>query len=418
MRAADQAKTDSKTKRPQFKLHRFVPRTTLLDFISKELDPKVVEKVGRRPDRWYEELNIVHGIMTGESLGRITGPFAPPIGDKDLKEIGKGVFLYSGSNRQLRGLWTSRNTTDHDFMTGKDVPRVEWTMWTLGDKADLAVSLAYPGINPSDLLPENFEPKSERIRIKGGEGKRPILRFRVKDGDTQKTVFGKGSLRALTYFCRDSRPRHRLTSLAACSRITSEKEMEVALDLAEMGVRVPPTIGYYKAPFEEFLFLEEVEGKDPSHWLRTHREDIIVQDARMLAALCRLGYHKQRFADFDDKIFNGKELYLIDTEEIVDLYDHVFSGFREVLLDPTDAQGREEFRAFQTKMFMEELTDAVHDYRESLLESVDSRILYAKTFCDAMGMKAPSGAAIKALVTVKENHSTRDDNFTAMSDTD
>jgi hypothetical protein len=416
MRTANQAKTDSK--RPQFNLHRFVPRTALLDFVGKELDSKIVEKVGRRPERWYEELNIVCGIMTGETLGRIVGLFAPPIGDKDFKEIGKGIFIYNGGNRELRGLWTSRNATRHDFGTNTDVPYVEWTVWRLGDRADLAVNQSYPGINPADLLPDNFEPKSERISVKGGNGKRPILKFRVKDGEKQTTVFAKGSLRSLAFFCRDSRPRHRLTSLAGCSKVTSEREMNVALDLAGMGVLVPSVIGYYKAPFEEFLFLEEVEGKDPSHWLGTQRNSIIVQDARMLAALCRLGYHKQRFADFDDKIFNGRDLYLIDTEEVVDLYDHVFSSFREVLLDPADAQGMNEFRRFQMKMFMTELTDAIHDYRDSLLKSVDSRILYAKEFCNAIGMKTPYGAVMKALVTVNERHSTRDDNFAAMSDTD
>jgi hypothetical protein len=57
------------------------------------------------------------------------------------------------------------------------------------------------------------------------------------------------------------------------------------------------------------LFLREVVGSDLRDFLDTKKDEIIEQDAKTLAALCLGGYRKQRFADFDDKLFDCYVFY-------------------------------------------------------------------------------------------------------------
>lgn len=383
----------------------FPARKTLLDFVSEKLDKKVVQKLGESPERWLEELDIINTIVVGEGLSCMIGMYQPPVNDEAFVKIGKNAFLYSGKDIRSRGLWLSREVKTK-------VPYTEWTRYRLSSNATVAVNEEYPNLDPAELLPEKFEPGSTKVK----EDKRPILKFPLVLNGKKREVYAKGSVVMPSYLTCP--PSYRLTSLSNCAVLTSFREMEVSLNLSKKGVRVPPIVGYYEGPFEEFLFLGSVDGGNPLSYLSSCSEQIIEQDAAMLAALCLSGYHKIGFTDFEDKVFDGQNLHLIDTEEFGDLYRFLGVEYRKILLDPVDKVGLEGFRELQLGLFRKELRDAIFMYRETFLRSIDSRILYAKSFYKSLGLGEPVEEELRELTDFPSDYMTADREISMMSDCD
>ncbi|HUS60503.1 MAG TPA: hypothetical protein VMX76_03990 [Nevskiaceae bacterium] len=160
---------------------------------------------------------------------------------------------------------------------------------------------------------------------------------------------------------------------------------------------------------EEFLFLQKIEGENPSGFLESQRQTIIEQDAQILVALCLLGYLKPGFEDFDDKVFDGQNLYLIDTDEIVDLYSQhgmAPSDFKELLLNPTDVKALDEFRETQRFIFGKTLKDVLFRFRKTLVPTPEDQALYIASFFRKIGWPKPTEAQIRELTTFPENYLT------------
>ena len=348
----------------KFKNHFVDSRKDFLSFVEEHDNPNVYEHVGKNPGAWIDELDIIsHGLL-GEPLTCMENIFQPPIDDLDFKELGKDVFLYKGKYGVAGGLWLRKYDKTLEDLTGNGV---QWDLFKIGTRASLRINDEYSHIPFEQFLPENFEKIAKPVEKEKGGNKRPHFTFPV-DG---KTIYAKGSEVVIGHFL-ETKPGYRLTSISSMQKNNSKREMNTTIKLGEMGVKVPKVIGYYEAPFEEFFFSEKVDGSFPTKFFKTHRKEIIKQDAEMLAALCLGGYRKAGFTDFDDKIFDGKELYLIDVDECGDLYYYVTSNFREILLNPSDTKLR-EFRKTQKNLFIKLMRDANFDYKDTETQSEDDK---------------------------------------------
>jgi len=297
----------------RFQCHRALARKDLLHYVEENLDKDVYRKIGENPEAWIDELEIISGILMREHPTAGIGLHLPPFEDPGFKKLGSRAYLYRGEESRLHGLWIKQKDRDLPLFEETTDERFKWAHYHIGTRAKLELLLEFERVNEK-FLPENFEPVAKRAtkeihgRIEEAN-KRPILIFPVTlDGKTIN-VYAKGSFLMPGYYYTESKPGYRLTCLSSMQRVTSKKEMKVMQDLGNLGVNLPRILGYYQAPVEEFLFLEEVKGDHPNKHITTHRELIINQDAQMLAALCLAGHHKTGFAvSWDDKIFDGDNL--------------------------------------------------------------------------------------------------------------
>jgi hypothetical protein len=138
----------------------------------------------------------------------------------------------------------------------------------------------------------------------------------------------------------------------------------------------------------------------------------------MLAVLCKAGYRKEGFADFDDKIFDGEKLYLIDMDELKDLYFILGTDFREILLDPTNKDDLIKFRDSQAKLFKNILKDALFDYKNSLASDIENQTLYINSFYQEMGWKLAEKSEIGRLTTFEKDYMTLDRYIISMTEED
>lgn len=398
----------------KFDYRRVKPRKTLLQFVEEHADPEVLNHIGDNPRAWVEELSLINQVLTGYPLVGGTGIDQPPIDEPEFRSLGNGAFYYGGRHDRLRGLWLKKHIgKELEEITGS---QFEWTHYRMNEMASLRINHEFADISFEEFLPENFEQRAKPVQKPKGEPKRPILTFPVIRGDQEIVVFAKGADVSLSYFYEKAKPTYRLTHISNVFKTTSQREMEVALELEDLGVRVPKIIGYYQSSVEEFLFLQEVEGRQPDEFLPTHREEIIRQDAEILASLCIAGYRKQRFADFDDKVFDGKDLYLIDTDEVRDLYSTLSPNFREILLNPQDSGQLRRFRALQRRVFIGAMRDTLFNYISSLTPTDDDRENYIRTFYQRMGWKDPSQRQMKNLTSFPDNYVPHDDWMAMMSE--
>ncbi|MBW2986289.1 hypothetical protein KY333_02875 [Candidatus Woesearchaeota archaeon] len=382
----------------------YVPaRKDLLHFVEENLNKDILAEVGKNPEKWIEELNIINQILTRDSLVGGSGMEQVPLGWHGLQKLGENVFLYRGTeNRRARGLWIYDPKARHNA----------WDHYRLGTTGQLRINQEFAGISSEELLPDNFEKKSRVVK----QDKRPIHEFDVMHDSKRLTIYAKGSLTDISFMYQP--PSHRLTNLSRVSKMTSREEMDISVKLAEQGVKTPPVVGYYTSDVEEFLFLQGIEGKTPPEFFGTHRKEIIEQDAKMLATLCLLGYRKSGFADFDDKIFDGTDLYLIDTEDVRDLYFPSRPDFRQMVLNPRETKTLEAFRGLQEDRFLKSLQDALYEYQESLTPTLADKVLYARTFFRTIGWEKSTIPEIKDLATFPGVYQTWDSYLSMMCDAD
>jgi len=391
-----------------FNIHRVNPRKDILHFVEENLDPKVYDKLAKEPQRWIDELGIIYGMITGHGMSSSTGIDLPPEGDKDFQKLGDDIFLYRGSNRRLRGVWLYQRLKD--IYLGEDCKGLQWVHYSMGSSGTLRINAEFGGIPFETFLPENFEQRSTVIK----DDKRKIMTFDVKNNGEDVTVYAKGSFVSTSHYYQP--PSYRLTNLSDVIKITSEEEMNRIVKLAEHGVKVPKVVGYYETPLEEFLFLQKVGGGNPSNFLGSHRRDIIKQDAKMLGVLCLLGYRKVGFEDFEDKVFDGKHLYLVDTEEFEDLYKFMEPDFRSMLLNPLDARELRRFRDEQKSRFKIALRDAIFRYRNNLTPSLEDQLLYTKIFYECVGWGIPKESDTRKILNFPKNYMTLDSYICMMTE--
>ncbi len=392
----------------KFTTYRISARKDILHFVEENLDPKIYKDLGNNPQRWIEELNTVSILLTGESLCAGIGLNLPPQEDPEFKKLGERIFLYRGKTQNLRGIWISEEINRYDFEKKTELPYTQWSHFRMGTFAELKLNTAFSDISPETFFPENFEPRSTVVK----ENKRPILTFEIKRNEKMITVFAKGAFVATSLMYNP--PSYRLTNLSNVERTTSQVEMKRFLELAQQGIKVPQILGYYKAPIEEFLFVEKVEGGNPLDFLCSHRETIIEQDAQMLATLCLSGYKKIGFTDFDDKIFDGQFLYLIDVDELNDLYFPFSPDFRRILINPTQPKILEEFRRNQKSIMETFLKDTIYHYRESLTPTLSEQILYITSFFQKIGWGKPTKKQIREITTFPNDYITLDSSLSMM----
>ncbi len=398
----------------QFKSHFVNARKDLLHFVEENADKEVYKHIGEKPDEWKDELNIISHLLIGEGLIGGTGINLPPINDSEFRELGGNLFLYRGNHTRERGLWKKKDLGKKmEELIGN---RFEWTQYSIGTKAVLKINQQFSDIPIETFLPENFEKISEEVEKEKGI-KRPIWKFAVQTNGTAMNVYAKGADITYGFYYSYAQPKFRLTPISSIQKTTSKEEMEITIELSKLGINVPEIVGYYKASVEEFLFLSEVKGKSPDNFFNTHRKEIIEQDAEMLGKVCLAGYRKQGFEDFDDKIFDGKDLYLIDVDEYVDLY-YGFRDYRKVLLNSKETSGLRDFRKMQKATFKGALKDVLSEYRKSLTPTREDMEYYARIFYKSLGWKEPSQKQLSKLTTFSDDYMTQDRFMSIMSDTD
>lgn len=389
----------------KFKYHHTTPRKDLLDFIEERTGIRVLEHIGENSGAWIEELNIISQALTDAPLVGGTNIDSPPVDEPDFRELGDGAFHYRGKYDRLRGLWIQRDGgTNLEEITGS---RFEWTHYRMSGRAVLGINPEFSEIPPERFFPENFEQIAKQVEKEEGS-KRPIWTFPVVNNGEEIVVFAKGADVSLRLFYEESKPSYRLTPIAGISKTTSEREMEITLKLGDLGVNVPRIIGHYKALAEEFLFLEEVKGKRPDDFLPEYNGEIIRQDAEMLAALCLAGYRKIGFNDFDDKIFDGTDLSLIDVDECRDLYFPYVPDFEKILLNPKDSSELRRFRNLQRDLFVSTMRDVIFRYKDSLTPTDKDKADYTRAFYQRMGWRKPDERKMKKLITFPKDYMTNE----------
>lgn len=395
----------------KFERHSFPARKDLLHFIEEHCDKNILEKIGHNPEAWKDELDIVSTLLTGQGLVGAVGLEDPPI----LQMLGENIGIYRGPNRWHRGLWTKRNSDTH---VEKDLEeRFLWTRYNIGSNSKLLINTEWSGISPECLLPDYVEKNGAKVVKENHSDKRPIWRFEIPFSGQNISIYAKGAIIACSHYYEHSRPKYRLTSLSDVHKVTSQKEMETTIKLMNAGVKVPSVIGIYTEPSEEFLYVQEISGKHPDQCLE-NRDVIIKQDAEMLARLCVSGIRKSGFTDFDDKVFDGTDLYLIDVEECSDLYFPMRPDFQSILLNPSDSSELRKFRAFQRNHFKKTLKDALFTYRDTLTPTLEDKKAYINSFFDTLDWNTPGESELKRLTHFEKNYMTWDSYLSSMSDGD
>ncbi len=385
----------------EFDLHYVDSERDLLHLLEEKEGTEIYQKVGENPSRWIEELAFISKCLDYPVIS--ASIFTPPTSDPDFRPLGKNVFLYRGQDSRFRGLWI-QNPSDKNY---------PWSQYKIGTRAMLFINKQFSKIPLEFFLPENFKKNATKVTKDKGD-KRPILKQTATINDESFPVFFKGSEMSFAYF--SNRPSYRLTSLASIDKRSSRLETEITLKLNEAGIKVPSVIGYYESPLEDFAFFQGITGNTIDQFLPIYRDKIIKQDSSMLAKLCALGYRKQGFCDFDDKLFDGRNLYLIDVDEVIDLYPSS-TNFRKFLLDPRRTN-LNAFRKFQEDLFLKELKDTLFEYKDSLTPSTKDKIKYISSFFNTLGWQAPSEKQVKHLTHFKKDYITQQSIMSMMSDTD
>ncbi|VVB79077.1 Uncharacterised protein [uncultured archaeon] len=97
------------------------------------------------------------------------------------------------------------------------------------------------------------------------------------------------------------------------------QEYNRIITLRSHGVPTPKIYGIFEQGFEQYIFMEFVDGSLPQAVLKTSdRENLWGSDAKLLGKLAKAGYKHPYFygkAGFEDKIWARNRLVLIDSDE-------------------------------------------------------------------------------------------------------
>ncbi len=397
----------------KFNFYRVNSRKDLLHFIEENADDQVYKNIGENPRAWIDELNIINLMLTKNNLMGGIGLDRPPTNESDFRELGNGAFLYRGKFDKLKGLWIRKNHESLENITGK---KLEWTHYKIGSRAILEINKEFSDISFEKFLPENFESRSNEAK-RDKAPKRPVLIFPISHKGKEINIYAKRSDLSLSYYYDGCGPSFRLTNIAGINKLSSKREMEIMQEIETLGIKIPKIIGFYESDIDDFLFLEEVKGEYPNNYFETHRLEIIKQDAEMLALLCLAGYRKTGFNDFDDKIFDGKDLYLIDVDEFSDLYSLLNPDYKKILLNPQITSELNKFRENQKNIFESTLKDVIYKYRNSLTPTKETQKEYIIHFSNKIGLEELSNEKIDNLTYFSKDYMTLDSYLSMMSDT-
>lgn len=381
------------TPQSEFIATRVKPRVSILD-IAKRLEPEFLQLFLEDPDGWIEELSNLYSIVTGHTVGRVIGQ-SPNPDDPALHMLSDRLAITTDSNYFMQnGIWLQKDE--------------EWINYAIPERATVFKKRDFSTVNSDQLQPDYFEKYGKVLK----EGKRLIVEFPIDTPDGQLIAIAKQAQRTEELYCPDYIPAGRKTNLSQVHINESCQEAEGLKKLHELGIPVPQVIGYYESIGEQWIIETKVIGAQIDEWLGDEiaLEKIIQQDATMLAKLCRLGIRKQGFCDFDDKLFDGETLYLIDADEAQDLYLMMGIDFQEILNDPTDTSKLSEFRDLQKATFLQELKDALYVYQGSLLTDESRRCQYIQQFISELGWELSEKELTSLLDFGDDNsrHMTRD----------
>src|SRR3989344_2063563 len=178
--------------------------------------------------------------------------------------------------------------------------------------------------------PENFIPSIWIGKVEMVQEDRRIYSLGAvkKDGSTQKIMIkGPKYLNTFLYVL----PKHWLTSLSRISLYkNAQLEFETLINLQKHGIKTEKPLGYFEEGLENWLYTEFLEGQNPLELLEfpERREEVLKADARLLARLSKARMKHWYFysPDFDDKLFIGGEICLIDTDETKDVFSQFHCG--------------------------------------------------------------------------------------------
>ena len=365
-------------------VEQFKPRKKFLDFVQELYGDTLLDDIGKDPKRWLEELDIIMHMVTKHNIVGGVGIWAPPEDEPEFRAIGGNVFYYDGEQTRLQGLWTARETDDYSIEAVPGQKKIEWTNYRFDRRAVLKIKNDYKDIDSEELFPENVEAKGVLIK----DDKRPIYKIELNIKGKTKKIYAKGSHIMKSYWYEEYKPSYRLINLSGAQKITSEDELEKTEALKEGGINVPDIVAIYNSDLEDFLFIEEIEGKRPDECFANHLDKLIEEDSAMLARLCKMGFRKQGFTSFDDKVFDGKKLYMIDSEDIMGLYHYDNIDYKSIVLDESGKMLK-EFKEYQAHFFKKMLKDAIYGYRDNMLTEENDKIKYIKHFYQEMDWKLP-----------------------------
>jgi hypothetical protein len=228
-----------------------------------------------------------------------------------------------------------------------------------------------------EYYPESFCPRSwfgsAQTLQTIFEGKREIYSYEVKnkDGSVKKIVAKRAQNSNSVY---DNNTGRSLSSFTGVAR-SSKKEALVGIDLLRKGVDVAKPLGYFYQGCEHYAYFEFVHGQSPLEALKTDkRAKVWESDATLLARLANAGYKHWAFysKDFDDKVWDGEKLVLIDCEETEKVQEKGNASF----LVPKNKRKR---------YFISTLMDCLGEYQQAGLISRDEMIDYARVFLRVRG---------------------------------
>lgn len=383
----------------------------LLRIVSGKFDISDIEaKIGEDPQGWIDELDLISRMLGAQGISAGYGFLALPLKDNDTEQIGEGVYISRSPNTRVRGLW--RYTPENSLEPGEN-DAWSWAHYKLGSRVEVGVVEGFQGAQ-SQLVPDFFDQYSELVSDRFREVRKGEITVR----DESIAVYSKGSTVIESRYYQ--KPKYRLTNIAQITNHSPRRELDIFRELSERGVAVPKFVGLSRSEYEQRVYYEEAVGLSPEEYFETHRDEIIIQDARILAALALMGFRKFGFDSFDDKIFDGETLYLIDADEVEDLYKNSISPKALMIefLDPNDESGLERLRELQRQILTQLLRDAISDYSKNLTPSRENRELYVRSFFQNIGWGEPTDEDLAYFANIPDDYLTHDREVFLMSDSE
>jgi len=260
-----------------------------------------------------------------------------------------------------------------------------------------------------DYFPENFFPK---FFIDGGEliqeERRRIYRVSAMKRDgSRKDIMVKGTKFSRSFLYDP--PKEWLTDLASIKLFKkSSKELQELIKLNKFSIKTEKPLGHFRQGLEQWLFTEYMEGENPLKLLEDQkmRKKLWAADATLLAKLCKAKSKHQYFysKEFDDKLWVGEELALIDVDEQLDMLNRKY--YKDYF-----AKNPDKLIPYQ----LDWLKDCIMSYLSHGLMREEEAYGYIKTFLKTMNLE---DICIKEIIKEAKNPKriTEENYFALMSD--